>query len=228
MEYVSYQNKVGEEVNVSIGGVAGTKVWLVGKESRLPKHLSVSGFNVRPVSISPNQLGIGFSTGSIYSVDFDFGQFLVSVLEENRKINFSNTPSSKPHKKLERNKHQVYDKPPTGSLVFFRRKSKEQNTVFDFFINDSIKGGVVPNGYEEVLVEISNDPIVICYKNGCEENFEIKLSAGQIKYIECSISEKDNTPKLWEIEPRNGKFFADQAKHFQDKREKDSAKENQE
>jgi hypothetical protein len=224
MEYVSYQNKVGAEAIVSIGVITGAKVWIVGKEGRLPMHLSVNGFSVGPGSFSSNQIGIGFNTGRIYPIDFDFGQFLVDVLKENRKINYTSIPPTfKTDIKLERSEKQMNTNHPKGTLILFRRNNKELDQIFNFFINDSIKGGLLPYGYQELTIEISNDPIVICYKNGCVENFTIKLDPGQTKYIECSISKKDNTPKIWEVEPRNGKFFADQAKYFQDKREKENS-----
>ncbi|MFN6342878.1 MAG: hypothetical protein ACK4Y6_10805 [Bacteroidota bacterium] len=82
MEYISYQNTVGSEATVSIGGFLGAKVWIVGKEGRLPKHLSVNGFGVGPNLYNP--VGLSFNTGRIYPVDLNFGQFLVSVLKEQK------------------------------------------------------------------------------------------------------------------------------------------------
>jgi len=228
MEYVSYQNKAGEEAIVSIGGITGAKVWIVGEEGRLPKHLSLNGFSIGPAGFSSNQISISINTGRIYPIDFDFGQFLVEVLEENRKINYASiAPTYKTDLKLERGKNQINTNHPKGTLIFYRRNNKEQDQSFNFLINDSIKGVMIPYSYKEVNIEISNYPIEICYKNGCEENYRIKLSAGQTKYIECSISKKDNTPKMREVEPGNGKFFADQAKYFQDKREKEKNKKNE-
>ena len=82
MEYISYQNKVGEETIVSIGGFLGEKVWIVGKEGRLPKHLSVNGFGVGPGSY--NTVSISFNTGRVYPVELNLGQFLVKVLKEQK------------------------------------------------------------------------------------------------------------------------------------------------
>ena len=84
LEYVSYQNKVGEDAILSIGGFLGAKVWIRGKEGRLPKHLSLNGFGIGPGSYYNDQLSISFNTGRIYPVDLSFGQFLVEIL--NKKI----------------------------------------------------------------------------------------------------------------------------------------------
>lgn len=82
MAYLSYQNTVGGEAIVSIGGILGTKAWIVGKEGRLPTHLSVNGFAVGPGSF--NTVSVSFNTGRIYPVDLNFGQFLVNVLNEQK------------------------------------------------------------------------------------------------------------------------------------------------
>lgn len=82
LEYISYQNKIGEDAIVSIGGFSGAKVWIRGKEGRLPKHLSVTGFGVGPGSSQP--LSLSFNTGRVYPVDLNFGQFLVRVLKESK------------------------------------------------------------------------------------------------------------------------------------------------
>ena len=82
MEFISYQNTVGGEAIVSIGGFLGAKVWIVGKEGRLPKHLSVNGFGVGPGSF--NTISVSFNTGRVYPVDLNFGQFLVRVLKEQK------------------------------------------------------------------------------------------------------------------------------------------------
>ena len=79
MEYVAYQNKVGEDATVSIGGLTGAKAWIKGEEGRLPKHLSVNGFAVAPGTYST--VAVSFNTGRIYPVDLNVGQFLINVLK---------------------------------------------------------------------------------------------------------------------------------------------------
>ena len=80
MEFIAYQNKVGQEATLNVGGILGAKIWIQGKENRLPVYLSLSGYEVRPdVSIG---LGVSINTGRIYPVDMNFGQFLINVLKE--------------------------------------------------------------------------------------------------------------------------------------------------
>lgn len=78
MEYIAYQNEIGQEAILSIGGFLGAKVWIKGQENRRPKHLSFSGFGVGPGRY--DEISISFNTGRIYPVDLNFGQFLINVL----------------------------------------------------------------------------------------------------------------------------------------------------
>ncbi len=80
MEYVEYQNKIGEEATVSIGGLTGAKIWIKGQEGRFPKHLSVTGLEVGPGTY--NTVGLSINTGRIYPVDLNLGQFLIGVLKK--------------------------------------------------------------------------------------------------------------------------------------------------
>lgn len=80
MSFIAFQNNVDEEATLSIGGFMGAKLWVKGKENRLPKHLSLSGFGIGPGHY--NNVGVNFNTGRIYDVEFNFGQFLVHVLKE--------------------------------------------------------------------------------------------------------------------------------------------------
>lgn len=88
LEYVSYQNKVGEEAIVSIGGFLGSKVWIKGTKNRLPKHLSLQGFKIglgTGSNYNPNnygQIAVNFTTGQIYPVDLELGLFLTKILIE--------------------------------------------------------------------------------------------------------------------------------------------------
>ena len=84
LEYACYQNKTGEEATVSVGGLAGSELRLVGREGRMPEHLSLSGFSMAPGTGRAGQVGFSFSTGSIKSVAIDFGQFLVALLKEKK------------------------------------------------------------------------------------------------------------------------------------------------
>ena len=82
LEYLAYQNEIGEKAILSIGGFLGAKVWIKGKEDKLPQYFSLSGFGVGP-GITPNPgVGINFNTGRIHPVDMSFGQFLIVILNE--------------------------------------------------------------------------------------------------------------------------------------------------
>ncbi len=79
LEYVAYQNEVDEETTIAIGGVLGTKVWVRGREGRLPAHFALSGFAVGPNYTTT--LGLTFNTGRIYPIGLNVGRFLVQVLK---------------------------------------------------------------------------------------------------------------------------------------------------
>ncbi|MDR0864051.1 MAG: hypothetical protein LBO74_03850 [Candidatus Symbiothrix sp.] len=79
LEYYSYQIPIDKEASVSIGGIFGTKYVLKGKEGRLPVYLSLGGFRAAP-SVQMGGVGVSFSTGSIYPLDMNLGQFLVEIL----------------------------------------------------------------------------------------------------------------------------------------------------
>jgi len=82
LEYASYQNKVGEDAILSIGGITGSKVWIKGKEDREPEFLSLQGFGMGGGLGPSGQISVSFSTGRIYPVTLDMGLFLVKILKE--------------------------------------------------------------------------------------------------------------------------------------------------
>ncbi len=82
MEYISYQNKVGEEAIISIGGFTGAKTWIKGKEGRLPECFTLSNFGVGPTYYGGSGVGVSFNTGRIYPVDLSFGLFLIEILKK--------------------------------------------------------------------------------------------------------------------------------------------------
>jgi|GEM_PF-1019009 len=86
LEYVSYQNKVGKEATVSIGGFSGSKVWIKWQENRLSKYLSLKGLGIGPGPMYYGQVGISITTGRLFPVDIDFGQFLVEILHEKKFV----------------------------------------------------------------------------------------------------------------------------------------------
>jgi hypothetical protein len=81
LEFIAHQNYIGERTRVSIGGFTGARVDIQGREARLPVYLSFGGFGVG-VGGNVHQPGIQLSTGRIYPVEMNFGEFLLSVLTE--------------------------------------------------------------------------------------------------------------------------------------------------
>ena len=80
MEFISYQNKVGQVATIGIGGLLGARVQVKGRENRLPENFSLSGMGVGAgVYGGP---GLSINTGRIYPIELNFGQFLIHVLTE--------------------------------------------------------------------------------------------------------------------------------------------------
>lgn len=77
LEYIAYQNKVGETTDISLGGALGAKYWIKGREGRLPEHFSTTGFGFG--SSPPQGMGVSVHTGRLHPVELNFGQFLVQV-----------------------------------------------------------------------------------------------------------------------------------------------------
>ena len=84
LEFVSYQNKVGNEATISKGGFTGAKVWVKGRELRLPAFYSLKGIGIGPGANPYNQVGVTISTGNIHPVDLGLGEFLIHILNERK------------------------------------------------------------------------------------------------------------------------------------------------
>lgn len=82
MEYIAYQNQVGEKAILKIGGLLGAKVWIGGKENRPPSFYSLSSFGVGPSM--QGQVGLSLNTGRIYPAELNFGYFLIHILSERK------------------------------------------------------------------------------------------------------------------------------------------------
>jgi hypothetical protein len=80
-KYYVHHNSVGQKAVVSIGGLAGSKYILTGKEGQLPVYITLGGFEMAPVE-GMNSMGVSFRTGSIHPLTMNLGQFLSVVLQE--------------------------------------------------------------------------------------------------------------------------------------------------
>lgn len=90
MECFSFQNKIGEECTLSIGGIMGARLSTRGQAGQLPEFYSVGGFGVAPggaIAAGGNAgFGLAFNTGRINPLECNLGLFLLPVLKE-RRIN---------------------------------------------------------------------------------------------------------------------------------------------
>ena len=81
LSYYEYQSNIGEKVNISIGGLFGSGYTRTGEEGKVSVYLSLGGGTVRPGVTPMGGVGVNFSTGSIYLLDMNLGQFLAEILD---------------------------------------------------------------------------------------------------------------------------------------------------
>jgi hypothetical protein len=82
LEYYMYQNTIEDIVEINIGGLFGATHTLKGKEGQLSEYIALSGLQVAPSVYARGGVGVSFSTGGLYPLDMNLGQFLVEVLKE--------------------------------------------------------------------------------------------------------------------------------------------------
>ncbi len=84
--YIIHENEIGKETTISVGGFTGTKTWIKGEQGKPSKYFSLGGVSVAPsvgMGSRGGGIGLSISTGSIFSLDPNFGEFLLRVLENN-------------------------------------------------------------------------------------------------------------------------------------------------
>ncbi len=108
---------------------------------------------------------------------------------------------------------------PKAKLIIYRRKKNEAEIPFNFSINSNISGSFIPNSYLEVDLDVTEKLVTIYNTNEYKSFYNLNLGAGEIVYLECSISEDNLIPQIKKIEAGNGRFYSDQAKYYQNKRE---------
>ena len=82
LNYYEYQSDIGESVSISIGGIFGSGYTRTGEAGKVSAYLSLGGGTVRPGYTPMGGVGISFSSGSIYPLDINFGQFLAEILDD--------------------------------------------------------------------------------------------------------------------------------------------------
>ena len=81
LSYYEYQSGNTEKVNISIGGFMGSSYTRMGEAGKASAYLSLGGGTLKPAVSPMGGVGITFSSGSIYPLEMNFGQFLVEILE---------------------------------------------------------------------------------------------------------------------------------------------------
>jgi len=109
---------------------------------------------------------------------------------------------------------------PTTKLIFYRDGKKEMDQAFEFTYGGDTIYSLVPNSVHETIVEVSLDPILVCYGEDFKECTALITDEEKYYYIECSISTKNKTPSLTEMSEVNGDYYYKIAKRLQEKREK--------
>lgn len=89
LEYMGFQNQVGETMKINIGGAMGSTVKITGNENKDSEFFSTSGISVRP-GYNFSQIGIEISSGMLYKVEPNFGYFLIEFLNKSYKISDTN------------------------------------------------------------------------------------------------------------------------------------------
>lgn len=80
LEFIAYQNKIGADAILSVGGISGAKIWIKGKKNRKPKFLTFTNYGVGIGMVGAP--GIAVNTGRIHTIDRSFGYFLLDILSK--------------------------------------------------------------------------------------------------------------------------------------------------
>lgn len=80
LSYYEYQSKIGEKETITFGGVLGSGVFRSGEAGNLSLYVSL-GDGKFERALTPWGQGLSYSSGSIYPLDINFGQFLAEILE---------------------------------------------------------------------------------------------------------------------------------------------------
>lgn len=74
------ENKRGQEIKVSKGGLTGMAVWVTWAEDKPARYITLSGFGLSEVGVGPG-VGAGFNTGRLSYLEPDVGRFLSVVMK---------------------------------------------------------------------------------------------------------------------------------------------------
>lgn len=74
------ENKRGQEIKVSKGGITGMAVWVTWAEDKPARYITLSGFGLSGVGVGPG-VGAGFNTGRLAYLEPEVGRFLSVVMK---------------------------------------------------------------------------------------------------------------------------------------------------
>lgn len=80
--FYKQENKPGQEIKVSKGGITGMAVWVRWEQNKPARYVTLSGFGISGGGVSPAGGGaIGFNTGRLAYLDGELGRFLALVMK---------------------------------------------------------------------------------------------------------------------------------------------------
>jgi len=88
LNYYEYQSDIGKKVKINIGGFSGSSYIRTGEAGKVSAYLSLGSGTIRPAAALGGGVGVGFTagvsftTGSIYPLEINFGQFLTEILKK--------------------------------------------------------------------------------------------------------------------------------------------------
>lgn len=107
----------------------------------------------------------------------------------------------------------------TTDLIFYRDGKKELDQPFKFTFGDDKIYSLPPNSCFELKVEVSDEPLFVCFGEGLKECKALITDEHKKYYMECSISSKKKVPTLTEVDDVNGEYYYALAKKAQKRRD---------
>lgn len=74
------ENKPGQEIKVSKGGLTGMTVWVTWAENKPARYITLTGFGLNGVGAGGGGVGVGFNTGRLAYLEPELGRFLSVVM----------------------------------------------------------------------------------------------------------------------------------------------------
>lgn len=78
--FYQQENKRGQEIKVSKGGLTGMAVWVTWAQNKPARYITLSGFGLSGVGVGPG-VGAGFNTGRLAYLEPEAGRFLSVIMK---------------------------------------------------------------------------------------------------------------------------------------------------